>query len=177
MDSGLPQAAHAHDEPATAAPSRLTVKKIRRAAVDFITAIFALPAGALLRRARRAWPYMPLTRRVLRIAGVFPMRQHFYEPVVFAEDLHRPLTEERTIAGLDLNVAGQVELLDELRYADELRQFPLRGDTRAARPAFFYHNGSFEGADAGYLYSMIRRFKPRRFIEIGSGNSTLLARL
>lgn len=177
MDSGLPHSVQAHQGPAGPAPGRLTIKKMRRAVVDFIIAIFALPAGMLLRRARRAWPHMPLTRKMLRVAGVFPVREHFYEPVVFAEDLRRPLTEERTIAGLDLNVAGQVELLAQLQYADELRQLPLDGDARAARPSFFYHNGAFEGADAGYLYSMIRRFKPKRFIEIGSGNSTLLARL
>jgi hypothetical protein len=153
------------------------IKRMRRAAVDFIIAIFALPAGMLLRRARRAWAYMPLTRKVLRIAGVFPVRQHFYEPVVFAEDLRRPLDQERAIPGLDLNVAQQLELLRELKYASELAQFPLHRDAKAAAPRFFYRNGSFEGADAGCLYSMIRRFKPKRMFEIGSGNSTLMARL
>src|SRR5262245_10750128 len=157
------------------APRGRPIQKVRRAVVDFVIAVFALPAGLLLRRARRAWPHMPLTRKVLRLAGVFPVREHFYEPVTHAEDLRRPLDAERTIPGLDLNAVEQRALLSELEYADELRRFPLQKDANAAAPAFFYHNGAFEGADAGMLYSMIRRFRPRRMIEIGSGNSTLIA--
>jgi hypothetical protein len=162
--------------PRQPAPRTRPIQKMRRAVVDFIIAVFALPAGLLLRRARRAWPYMPLTRKVLRFAGVFPVREHFYEPVTHAQDLRRPLDEERTIPGLDLNGAEQRALLGELKYAEELRRFPLQKDANAAGPSFFYHNGAFEGADAGMLYSMIRRFRPRRMIEIGSGNSTLIAR-
>ena len=159
------------------APRARPLKRVRRAIVDAIIAPLAFPAGALLRRARRAWPHMPLTRKVLRLVGVFPLRQHFYEPVVFAEDLRRPLTQERSIPGLDLNAAGQLALLAEFSYAEELAQIPLGGERKAATPAFFYQNGSFEGADAGMLYNMIRRTKPKRLIEIGGGYSTLMARL
>lgn len=154
-----------------------SIKTIRRSIVDAVIAILAFPSGAVLRRARRAWAHMPLTRKVLRFVGVFPVRQHFYEPVIFAEDLRRPLTQERKIPGLDLNEAEQLTLFKEFTYADELRQFPLKGDLKALPRTFFYHNGAFEGADAGTLYNMIRRFKPKRMIEIGSGNSTLIARL
>ena len=174
-DSGTPGSAQAQRLPAAPARRR-PIQRMRRALVDFIIAIFALPAGALLRRARRAWPHMPLTRKVLRFVGVFPLRIHFYEPGVFPEDLRRPLDEERSIPGLDLNTAEQLDLLGQFSYADELRQFPLQKDANAAAPSFHYHNGSFEGADAGILYSMIRRFRPRRMIEIGSGNSSLIAR-
>lgn len=153
------------------------MQNIRRGVVDFLTAIFAFPAGALLRRARRAWRYMPLTRRVLHMVGVFPLREHYYEPVVFAEDLRRPLTQKRSIPGLDLNEGAQLELLRELRYGEELLQIPLRKDKKAAAASFCYYNGSFEGGDAEFLYSMIRRFKPQRVFEVGSGNSTLIARL
>ena len=153
-----------------------SLKQIRRAIVDATIAIFALPAGMLLRRARRAWAHMPLTRRVLRVAGVFPIREHYYEPVVFAEDLRRPLEQERTIPGLDLNVAEQRTLLGGLRYGSELLDIPLRKDAKSTDPSFYFCNGSFEGADAGVLYSMIRRFKPKLILEIGSGYSTLMAR-
>jgi hypothetical protein len=153
-----------------------SIKKIRRSIVDIMIAIFALPAGMLLRRARRAWAHVPLTRRVLRIAGVFPLREHYYEPVVFAENLRRPLEQERFIPGLDLNVAEQIELLGGLRYGSELLEIPLQKDAKATDRSFYFYNGSFEGADAGFLYSMIRRFKPKRIFEIGSGHSTLMAR-
>jgi len=42
--------------------------------------------------------------------------------------------------------------------------------------SFHYHNSRFGPGDAELLYCMIRRFKPRRLIEIGSGFSTLMAR-
>ena len=43
-------------------------------------------------------------------------------------------------------------------------------------PQFYIRNGGFEAGDAEYWYSVIRHFKPSRIIEIGSGNSTLIAR-
>jgi hypothetical protein len=153
-----------------------SVKKVRRAIVDFAIAIFALPAGMLLRRARRAWAHVPMTRRVLRVAGVFPLREHYYEPVVFAENLRRPLDQERSIPGLDLNTAEQLQLLTELRHGNELRKIPVQKNAEASTRSFYFNNGSFEGADAGVLYSMIRRFRPKRFFEIGSGHSTLMVR-
>lgn len=154
-----------------------SIQRIRRAIVDILIAVLAFPSGVILRRARRAWRYMPFTRKVLRAVGVFPLRVHFYEPVVYADDLRRPLDQVRSIPGLDLNVEGQLELLRQLRYADELRQIPLRKTAKSDRPSFCYYNGTFEGGDAEFLYSMIRRFKPKRVFEIGSGNSTLMARL
>ena len=40
---------------------------------------------------------------------------------------------------------------------------------------FHMNNGSFESGDAEYLYNLIRLKKPTKIIEIGSGNSTLMA--
>ncbi|MGZ3767554.1 MAG: hypothetical protein ACXVA2_23020, partial [Mucilaginibacter sp.] len=34
----------------------------------------------------------------------------------------------------------------------------------------------YEAGDAEYLYNMVRHFKPKRIIEIGSGFSTLMVR-
>jgi hypothetical protein len=150
------------------------IKRLRRQLVDAFIAVLAVPSGAVLRRARRAWPYMPITRKALRMVGVFPLREHFYEPVVHAEDLRRPLGQDRVIPGLDLNAAGQLDFIKQFNFADELREFPLKDESGTGKRKFYYHNGSFEGADAGFLYSMIRRFRPKRIIEIGGGFSTLV---
>ncbi len=40
---------------------------------------------------------------------------------------------------------------------------------------FYYHNNNFESGDAEFLYNIIRHFKPKTIIEIGSGFSTLMA--
>lgn len=44
------------------------------------------------------------------------------------------------------------------------------------RTSFHIQNGGFEARDAEYWYCAVRHFKPARIIEIGSGNSTLVAR-
>ena len=40
-----------------------------------------------------------------------------------------------------------------------------------------YVGGRFTGIDGAMLYSMIRKYKPRRIIEVGSGSSSLLSLL
>ena len=64
-------------------------------------------------------------------------------------------------------------MLSELDFAAELLALPLKSDNPLT---FHYHNSRFGPGDAELLYSIIRRFQPRRLIEIGSGFSTLVAR-
>lgn len=149
-------------------------RTLGRILFDLFTALFALPFGLLFARARYGWGYMRLTRKLLYMAGLFPVRRHYYEPVVYRSDLRRPLDEERDIRGLDLNMGEQIELLKAFDFADELTRIPLNFEKKHS---FFYYNGSFEVGDAEFLYNAIRHFKPRRVIEVGSGQSTLMARL
>jgi predicted O-methyltransferase YrrM len=105
--------------------------------------------------------------------GVFPIRDHYYEPLFQSSALRRPLDEVRSLPGIDLNVPEQLRLLERLDYGHELTDLPR------AKPddlSFYLDNGSFESGDAEYLYNLIRLKKPRRIYEIGSGNSTLMAR-
>jgi Methyltransferase domain len=115
----------------------------------------------------------PRSRAILDWAGVGVVRHHYYQPLVFPSDLQLHSRAERAISGLDLNESGQIALLKQFHYQSELQAIPL---TRAGSNEFFYQNASFESGDAEYLYNMIRHFKPKRIVEIGSGNSTLLAR-
>lgn len=63
---------------------------------------------------------------------------------------------------------------DLLRYAPRFADF-----SHPARNAvgFSFDNGFFSSPDAEVLYCMIRRYKPRRIVEVGSGNSTKISRL
>ena len=115
---------------------------------------------------------MPVSLAVFRRIGVFPIRDHYYEPLFNPKHMHRPVTEDRALPGINLNAAEQLALLQRFQFNEELIAFPL--DVRGIRE-FHYHNGSFESGDAEYLYNMIRLFKPSRIVEIGSGNSTLLS--
>ena len=74
--------------------------------------------------------------------------------------------------GLDLTIPCQWDLLTKFNYADELSGFPL---TEGSPLSYHCDNGSFASGDSEYLYNIIRHFKPKRIIEIGSGHSTKMA--
>lgn len=71
--------------------------------------------------------------------------------------------------------ARPAPILDELslhsRRFEDLR-------AAAANPVGYdFDNGFFTSPDAEVLYCVIRRHKPRRIVEVGSGNSTKISRL
>ena len=142
--------------------------------VDLLLFLPTIPAAFVLKVVRRfGLDRLRLCRRVLLRIGVLPVNRHYYEPFVVAADLRRPLDEERRLGGIDLNVAEQLHVLESLHYEHELadlrhpKQTPLD---------FRLGNNSFESGDAEYLYQILRLRKPRRLFEIGSGQSTLIAR-
>jgi hypothetical protein len=134
---------------------------------------FVYPAALLLKLVRKAGVQrLPMCRRALMQIGVFPIRNHYYEPQFDMTGLRRPLTEERNLPGIDWNINGQLGLLEHFEFSDELTD-ALSGVSTAAR--FDYDNGSFGSGDAEYLYQIIRYKKPKRIYEVGSGNSTRMA--
>jgi predicted O-methyltransferase YrrM len=70
-----------------------------------------------------------------------------------------------------LNLKGQLDLLDQFKYSEELLQFPLE---KRKDLEYYYNNSSFESGDGEYLYNVVRHFKPKKIIEIGCGYSTLM---
>jgi predicted O-methyltransferase YrrM len=80
------------------------------------------------------------------------------------------------VPGIQLNTEAQLAILESFAFFEELSRFPFEAPTGKTHRSFYYHNGAYGPGDAEYLYSMIRKFKPARFIEVGSGFSTLIAR-
>lgn len=110
-------------------------------------------------------------KRALLAVGVFPIRNHYYEPQ-FDFSTSPPDRGERSLPGIDWNIAGQLALLERLTLSTELQDI----DRPATGPLeFSLDNKNFVAGDAEVWYQMVRYFKPRRIIEIGSGHSTLLA--
>ena len=141
---------------------------------DVVLAPALFPAGLVMKAVRRIGMHrLPLCRRTLMAIGVFPIRNHYYEPLFDARDLKQRLDQPRDLSGMDWNLAGQLRLLESFHYNDELRGIP---DSPSADLSFHFNNGSFESGDAEYWYNLIRSRKPRRIFEIGSGNSTRMAR-
>lgn len=107
--------------------------------------------------------------------GCLPMRVHFYSPVPDIKDLERRRIWERRspLAGIDFRSAAQLTLLAELG-----RQFghECAWPTAPTRQPHQFHlnNGSFSYGCAASLHTLLRQHRPRRVIEIGSGNSSLV---
>jgi Methyltransferase domain len=99
---------------------------------------------------------------------------HFYEPSYSADHLPEVIDHERSLPGLNLNEAGQIDLLRQFHWAEEIAKFPLR---RSKESEFGFEGTQYGHGDADMLYSFVRHFKPRRIVEIGSGDSTLIARV
>ncbi len=140
---------------------------------DAVAAPLVYPAALLLRRVRKTGvERLPACRNALLRAGVFPIRNHYYEPQFDLRRLRRPLAEARSLPGIDWNIAEQLELMESLQFADELADTPLE---KPCSLRFYLNNLAFESGDAEFWYQLIRLKKPRRIFEVGSGNSSLLA--
>ncbi len=142
-------------------------------AVDLVIAPLVFLSGCVLYALRRAGiERFRLGRRILAAIGVFPVRDHYYEPLTNPKHLWRDLAEERELPGIDLNESGQLEWLRQLVYGAELLAAPAEKGLSAR---FRLGNMAFESGDAEYWYNVVRCLKPRQIFEIGSGYSTLLA--
>lgn len=140
--------------------------------VDYIAA-FVVSVGAPLFRKVGNWPgdYPRYVRQADRV-GVHWRSTHYYQPIYTNSDLPERVDHERTLPGVDLNAQGQLDLLSSFSCQQELS---MLADNAAGELAYSYDNNQYGAGDAESLYAMIRHLKPRRIIEIGSGNSTKIA--
>jgi predicted O-methyltransferase YrrM len=101
---------------------------------------------------------------------------HFYQPIPDTRRLPETLWTRRSeMVGVDLGEPAQLALLAELSaaYEREWAEFPAEPGPDPWR--FHFGNVFFESVDAEIYHGLIRRHRPRRIVEIGSGSSTYLA--
>ena len=148
------------------------IKKILPVA-DIILSPFVYLAAWLLKNIRKAGVVnLPHCKNALLHVGVFPIRNHYYEPQ-FDYRIEKPdFSQNRNLPGIDWNISGQLEMLENFTFSIELADIPQE---KPESLKFFLNNGAFESGDAEYWYQLIRAIKPKRIFEIGSGNSTLMA--
>ena len=143
--------------------------------IDVMFVIFTYPSAFLLKLIRRAGvDRMPLCKNALFKVGVFPILDHYYEPQFDNRKNQIDFSQERNLPGIDWRVSDQLKMLKTLTFSGELTGI-LQGKTKENPLEFHLDNGSFESGDAECWYQIIRANKPKRIIEIGSGNSTLMA--
>lgn len=107
--------------------------------------------------------------------GIHVTPVHFYQPIPDTRTLPDELWNvPGNLPGIDFNEAVQLELLNRAfpRFKDEYNAFHHKPTNDPND--FFFENGLFGGTDALVLYCMVRHFRPRLVLEVGSGASSLL---
>ena len=130
-------------------------------------------SGLVMRIYRRTGSKrLSLSTKILKKIGIFPIIDHYYEPLFNDAHLSKNLNEPRELLGIDLNEEGQLKFLQKLTYQTEFKNFLETEQCRPDEDAFRLDNGSFESGDAEFLFNMVRHIKPKRIIEVGCGTST-----
>jgi predicted O-methyltransferase YrrM len=113
-----------------------------------------------------------LSDKIFMKFGLLPVLDHYYQPLINPQKhLKKSLRDNRNLKGIDFNIEEQLTILSKFNFNSELIKFPL---DKTNQTEFYYNHTSYKSGDAEYLYNIIRYFKPRRIIEIGCGNSTLM---
>ena len=142
--------------------------------LDPLVALLTFLPAVWMKMVRRAIRVLPVTRSTLETVGVFPIRRHFYEPLFSRSELRHNLRDKRILPGVEMRVDAQRALLRRFNYQSELETIPFEP---TEGKLFHYRNSAFKSGDAEAWYSVIRHFRPKQIIEIGSGWSTRMARV
>lgn len=141
--------------------------------IDIIVMPLVYPAALLLKKIRRAGVHrLKHCKKALMNVGVFPIRDHYYEPQFDNRNPKPDFSQDRNLPGIDWNISGQLETLERFTFSHELSDIPHE---KPESLRFYLKNGEFESGDAEYWYQLIRVHRPKRIYEVGSGNSTLMA--
>jgi predicted O-methyltransferase YrrM len=142
--------------------------------IDIFFFILLIPASIIMLLYRRFGSHkLPLSKNILNYFGIFPLRNHYYEPLFNFKQLKKKLYKDRNLPGINFNLNRQLNNLSSLVYTNELIDLNLKKNS----PNFNFNikNGFFEHGDAEIYYQLIRHIKPKNILEIGSGQSTLIA--
>jgi hypothetical protein len=105
--------------------------------------------------------------------GCLPVTVHYYSPIpdIFELEKKKVWGKQNNLLGIDFRPETQLALMARLgfQYGKEC-EWPLSPTENPAQ--FYLINNSFSYGCAASLHTMIREYKPRRFIEIGSGHSS-----
>jgi SAM-dependent methyltransferase len=117
--------------------------------------------------ARRPDAFEELERRGLHVTPV-----NFYSAIPNVTELaSRPWPEALPMTGVEMREEEQLAFLQECRrFQEEYGAFPEKEP--ADGYGYYRDQPMFRAVDAEVLYCMVRRHRPRRVIEIGSGFST-----
>src|SRR5690554_1583479 len=97
---------------------------------------------------------------------------HYYSTIISVDDIKERAAEiwekERAdgITGITLNPASQIALVKS--FVDYYNDMPF-GREKKAGLRYYFENRFYSYTDAIFLYAMIRHYRPKQIIEVGSG--------
>ncbi|MHB1920917.1 MAG: class I SAM-dependent methyltransferase [Chitinophagaceae bacterium] len=142
-------------------------------ALDIFLSPLVFLSALLMKMVRRCGiQRMPLSRLIFRETGIFPLQDHYYEPLFQPKKLKKELHQIRRLPGIHWNDSEQLALLEQFHYLHELEEIPLE---KPPALSFYSANLYLGPGDGEFLYQMIRHFQPAKIVEVGCGFSTLMA--
>lgn len=125
-----------------------------------------------IKRAFNRLPFVQNLRSQIDKQGLFPAGHH-HSPIPSGEDVRRQLAardlDRKNLPDIDLNNDGHLKLLKE--YQAYYNDVPF-SEQKSPTYRYYYAQNWFCYADAIFLYSFLRKHKPQRIIEVGSGFSS-----
>jgi len=99
---------------------------------------------------------------------------HFYSPIPSMEEIRSRESKifneiPRELPSIDLNEKNQLKLFD--KFKEFYREQPFEAHRKDGL-RYFFENPAYLYSDAIFLHCMVRQFRPRKIIEIGSGYSS-----
>jgi len=102
---------------------------------------------------------------------------HFYSPIINVDDIKSRQNEiwgavaVSSIVGIELNDNQQKNLMRELQVF--YKDLPFQA-TKQEHLRYYYENEYYSYADSIILFLMLRYYRPKRIIEVGSGFSSAM---
>ncbi len=147
------------------------MKRIIYFLIDIIIApftIITLPIFILVRRIN--FDKLFVQKIIFNFYRVIPIRNHYYEPRFVYPSIF-DFDQIRNIP-FEIDLKKQLSHLDQLKNSVELNEFPK--NQPIIPNGVYVNNPNFGAGDVDLYYLNIRKFKPRRIIEVGSGYSTMV---
>ena len=149
--------------------------KITSPVFDLIFVLLSIPSSLILKITREFGIHrLPLTLKFFKFIGIFPIRDHFHEPLFNDKHLKKPLNIARNLPGLKFNEKKQLQLLSKLNFKTEFIEYVEEEQKSNSKYNFDIKNHTFAPGDSEFLFQVVRYFKPKKIIEIGGGSSTLI---
>lgn len=108
----------------------------------------------------------------------FVVPGHFFSPLPSIEDIaecKKRLPDPKTVRSVDgivISLEKHLALWEEM--LPHLQKIPFDShQTKNGR--YYFCNGSYEQGDGSILYAMLHHIRPKKFIEVGCGYSSLLS--